>query len=254
MKATPSAIVAAILAFNGVTAHPGHSVAQEAAERREFLTKRQPISVRSCANDFQKRGHAAAAVARRSQLAQKAKARRSIPLDAPLKRRNFKSAYNISHASSGVNFGDNEDVLFADNSSCILQGEVTQGPYYVDGELIRDDIRDGQEGVPLFLDVQLIDTSTCDPVPAVYVDFWHCNATGVYSGVQAGGNGNKNDASNLDNTFLRGLQQTNANGVVQIESIFPGHYTGRATHIHIDRKSTRLNSSHSGESRMPSSA
>ena len=45
------------------------------------------------------------------------------------------------------------------------------------GELIRNDIKEDQEGVPLYLDIQLIDTNTCEPVPQVYLDFWHCNAT-----------------------------------------------------------------------------
>jgi protocatechuate 3,4-dioxygenase beta subunit len=45
-------------------------------------------------------------------------------------------------------------------------------------------------------------------------------------------NGDSSDASNLDATFLRGIQPSNDEGVVQFESIFPGHYTGRATHIH----------------------
>lgn len=61
----------------------------------------------------------------------------------------------------------------------------------------------------------------------------HCNATGVYSGVSASGNGNENDTENIQNTFLRGLQATDSNGVVQFETIVPGHYTGRAPHIHI---------------------
>jgi protocatechuate 3,4-dioxygenase beta subunit len=55
---------------------------------------------------------------------------------------------------------------------------------------------------------------------------------GVYSGVIASGNGNSNDDSNLDATFLRGLQKTDDEGVAQFQTIFPGHYTGRATHIH----------------------
>lgn len=166
---------------------------------------------------------------------------------------------NPSHASNkDVKFGDDETELFVDNSSCILQPEVTQGPYYVDGELIRPSMVGDQEGVPLFLDVQLLDTSTCEPVPAVFVDFWHCNSTGVYSGVSASGNGNSDDRSNLDETFLRGIQPTDVNGVVQMETIFPGqllsslpflytghttdsrlgHYTGRATHIHILTRNT----------------
>jgi protocatechuate 3,4-dioxygenase beta subunit len=36
----------------------------------------------------------------------------------------------------------------------------------------------------------------------------------------------------LDKTFLRGLQLTDDEGVAQFDTLFPGHYTGRATHIH----------------------
>lgn len=27
------------------------------------------------------------------------------------------------------------------------------------------------------MDIQLIDTNTCDPLPDIYTDLWHCNAT-----------------------------------------------------------------------------
>jgi protocatechuate 3,4-dioxygenase beta subunit len=64
-------------------------------------------------------------------------------------------------------------------------------------------------------------------------DLWHCNSSGVYAGVISNGNGNSADLSNLNNTFLRGLQPTDADGVAQFDSIFPGHYSGRATHIHV---------------------
>jgi protocatechuate 3,4-dioxygenase beta subunit len=47
----------------------------------------------------------------------------------------------------------------------------------VTGELIRSDITDGQPGVPLYLDMQMINTKTCEPVPDIYMDFWHCNST-----------------------------------------------------------------------------
>ena len=35
-------------------------------------------------------------------------------------------------------------------------------------------------------------------------------------------------------TYLRGLQTTDANGQVTFSTIFPGWYAGRATHIHVD--------------------
>lgn len=53
----------------------------------------------------------------------------------------------------------------------------TDGILDVSGELIRNDMSEDQAGVPLFLDLQMIDTNTCDPISGVYLDVWHCNAT-----------------------------------------------------------------------------
>lgn len=114
-------------------------------------------------------------------------------------------------------------VLFAGNNSCILVPETTQGPYWVSGELVREDITEEQEGVPLTLDIQIIDVNTCEPVPQAYLEIWHCNSTGVYSGVVASGNGNNNDSTNLDATFLRGVQQSDESGVVSFDTLVPGH-------------------------------
>ena len=212
---------AALLALEGVLAHPGHSAKAEALERSQFM-KRGPNSVRSCAKILQERGHLDSAVDRRREMAKKVRAKRGI--DTPLLGRRDFAQYNTSHLSSkDVQYGDDETKLFTDDSSCVLMPEVTQGPYYVDGELVRSNIVGGQQGVPLFLDVQLIDTSTCEPVPAVFVDFWHANSTGVYYGVSASGNGNSDTVkSNFNATFLRGIQQTDSNGVVHIETIVPG--------------------------------
>ena len=42
-------------------------------------------------------------------------------------------------------------------------------------------------------------------------------------------------------TFLRGLQVTDANGQVTFATIYPGWYAGRATHIHVDVFVTGVN-------------
>ena len=94
-------------------------------------------------------------------------------------------------------------------------------------------MRESQKGVDLILDTQVIDVDTCEPVPNVHVEIWHCNSTGVYSGIVASGNGDSSDAANINATFLRGVQETDSDGVTQFETLFPGHYTGRATHIHV---------------------
>ncbi|OAA51814.1 Intradiol ring-cleavage dioxygenase, core [Metarhizium rileyi] len=103
----------------------------------------------------------------------------------------------------------------------------------VGGERIRKNVTEGQSGLDIALDYQVIDVDTCDPVPNVYVEIWHCNSTGVYSGIVAQGNGDSSDEDNINNTFLRGIQKTDSDGVAQFDSLFPGHYTGRTTHIHV---------------------
>lgn len=235
---------ALLVSSAAVLAHPGHNVAEEAEERAEFF-KRNPKTLRSCANQLKARGHEQASVARRQALAKNLRAKRGFDAKPVIHRRDFAS-YNFTHLvdDASITSGVDETVLFADNSSCTLQTDVTQGPYYVTGELIRDDIVEEQEGIPMTLDIQLIDTSTCEPVPALYVDIWHCNSTSVYSGVVASGNGNSNDSTNLNSTFLRGIQQTNSNGIVQFETLFPGHYTGLflSSQRHCRSKLTDLNS------------
>ncbi len=58
-------------------------------------------------------------------------------------------------------------------------------------------------------------------------------AKGIYVGVQGyPGMGDPKDASILKGTTLRGVQPTNDHGVASFDSLFPGHYDGRATHIH----------------------
>jgi protocatechuate 3,4-dioxygenase beta subunit len=110
----------------------------------------------------------------------------------------------------------------ATTPSCTLTPEVTEGPYYVDGPAVRQDITEGRPGVPVDLRITVLDTTTCQPVANAAVDIWHCDASGVYSGVQ-GDSGR----------FLRGIQLSDADGVATFRTIYPGWYQGRAIHIHL---------------------
>lgn len=93
-------------------------------------------------------------------------------------------------------------------------------------EQIRSNVVEGIAGVPMHLEMQFIDVNTCKPANLL-IDIWSCNTQGVYSGVSAAGEGG------LTSTFLRGVQATDKDGVVNFDTIFPGHYQGRATHEHI---------------------
>ena len=106
---------------------------------------------------------------------------------------------------------------------CVLMPELTEGPYYLDLDLVRSDITEGRSGLPLDLRVTVVDADACEPIEGAAVDVWHCDAEGVYSGVQ-GAEGE---------TFCRGVQMTDASGVAEFRTVFPGWYTGRAVHIHL---------------------
>ena len=56
---------------------------------------------------------------------------------------------------------------------------LTRVRYDVDvrGEQIRRDLTEGQGGVKMTIDIQVVDVKTCKPIPKAAVDFWSCNST-----------------------------------------------------------------------------
>lgn len=104
---------------------------------------------------------------------------------------------NHDYTSTGYTLDTDPSMLFGANTSCILTPELTEGPYWVTGEYIRSNVVETQEGVPLHIEFQIINVATCEPVEDAMMELWHANATGVYSGVVAGGNGNMADATNI---------------------------------------------------------
>lgn len=93
--------------------------------------------------------------------------------------------------------------------------------------MVRQDVTEGKSGVPLTLRIKLVNTQkNCSQFPYASVYIWHCDKDGVYSGYSQPG------ANTVGQTFLRGIQDTDANGEVTFKTIFPGWYNGRVTHIH----------------------
>ncbi|MFW0182715.1 intradiol ring-cleavage dioxygenase [Rothia sp. CCM 9417] len=81
-------------------------------------------------------------------------------------------------------------------------------------------------GVPLTLNLQVIDMANSNkPMANAAVYVWHCDAQGNYSMYSDG---------YTDQTWLRGVQVTDAEGKVTFESIVPGCYAGRWPHIHFE--------------------
>ena len=121
---------------------------------------------------------------------------------------------------------------------CILTPELMEGPFWLDHELIRTDITQARAGVPLDLKIQVLDPNSCLAIEHAAVDIWHCDALGYYSGIAVNQPGQGDPvpedlASIPTDTFLRGVQLTDADGAVQFKTIYPGWYPGRAIHIHM---------------------
>ena len=120
--------------------------------------------------------------------------------------------------------------------ACVVRPAQTEGPYFLDAQLDRSDIRpepsDGavSAGAPLRLTITVsrLNGATCAPLPGALVDIWQCDAQGVYSGV-------RDINGRFDTTgkkFLRGHQRTNAQGRAEFLTVYPGWYQGRTVHIH----------------------
>ena len=124
--------------------------------------------------------------------------------------------------------------------SCVVRPELTEGPYFVDEQLNRSDIRvepsDGSivDGIPLYLKFRVsnVSANACMPLAGAQVDIWHCDADGEYSGVQDQG------FDNADEMWLRGYQVTDEDGIAEFLTIVPGWYSGRAVHIHFKIRTT----------------
>lgn len=117
---------------------------------------------------------------------------------------------------------------------CVVRPELSEGPYFVDEMLNRSDVRsdpsDGSvsEGAEfkLAFNVSQVNSNGCVPLSGAQVDIWHCDAYGVYSDAQ------DRNFNTVGKKFLRGYQVTDANGLAQFVTIYPGWYDGRAVHIH----------------------
>jgi len=151
---------------------------------------------------------------------------------------------------------------------CTLTSEQEEGPFYISDELIRPNITEGKVGVPLKLRVALVNAKTCAPVSSAAFDIWHCDAVGIYSGFNAMGPGPGGRPGGFGNggpdgpppgpppngggpgfggpgggpphqpiankyRFLRGVQMTDAKGIAEFTTLYPGWYQGRAIHIHV---------------------
>lgn len=132
------------------------------------------------------------------------------------------------------------------NGACSTIPSETAGPYPADGSnasnqqlnvlqrsgIVRSDIRpslsttNSAAGVPTTIELSLVGVkSNCAPLVGYAVYIWHCNREGLYSLYSNGVTGED---------YLRGVQASDANGVVRFQTIFPACYSGRWPHVHFE--------------------
>ncbi|WP_304455224.1 hypothetical protein [Nocardiopsis sp. YSL2] len=146
------------------------------------------------------------------------------------------SASGAGNGASGTESGPAAD---GGEGVCVLSPEVTEGPYYLDGQLMREDITEGKQGFPLAMAITVVDYSNgCTPMTedAVAVEIWHCDAWGYYSGhtdARPGGQVPDEDGEGDEMSFLRGIRMVDADGTARFSTVVPGWYGPRVTHIHL---------------------
>ena len=146
-------------------------------------------------------------------------------------------------ASGGTTGAGSTDTGTSDaGDTCREVPSETNGPYPADGTngynvlalagIVRQDIRssigggDVQAGAPLRLKVHLTGTkSNCGDLSGYAVYIWHCTAGGDYSVYTE---------NSVSRNYLRGVQATGSDGLVEFITVMPGCYMGRMPHIHVE--------------------
>jgi len=156
------------------------------------------------------------------------------------------AAESTTDSSGTTSTGSTGSTGSTSSGTCAVSAEETQGPYPADGSntingavsnalalsgIVRSDIRASfgsmsgtAEGVAVTLKLTVVNAnSSCADLSGYAVYVWHCDRDGEYSLYGA-----------TDQNYLRGVQETDANGVATFVTIFPGCYSGRMPHIHIE--------------------
>lgn len=108
---------------------------------------------------------------------------------------------------------------FGAAAACALTPEQTEGPFYLDVDSVRRDIREDRPGAALRVAVRVLDADGCTPVRDAVFEIWHCDADGRYSGFEgasAGGpgrGGGGGPAVGDTCRYLRGAQITDTLGI-----------------------------------------
>jgi protocatechuate 3,4-dioxygenase beta subunit len=126
-------------------------------------------------------------------------------------------------------------------SSCTVSrpwAEQDEGPYHRDSQPLRRDVTEDRTGTGLQLGIRLAD-GTGRAQQRATAEIWHCDALGRYSGFPPPDGSAVTAASAPrteylpEETFLRGRQVSDARGMIEFRTVYPGWYPGRTVHIHL---------------------
>lgn len=156
------------------------------------------------------------------------------------------SSRSASSSSASSSRASSTSASSGGSTQCTAIPDETAGPYPGDGSnsnasgvvnvltqsgVVRQDITRSfgtasgvADGVALSIQLTLTD-SNCSPLSGYAVYLWHCTRDGNYSLYSSG--------ITAEN-YLRGVQVSDASGLVTFTSIFPGCYSGRWPHIHFE--------------------
>lgn len=127
-------------------------------------------------------------------------------------------------------------------AGCRLWPEQSTGPYHREVAAERSDITEDGEGVPLRLGLRLLTAEDSRPLANVLVEVWQADHAGRYSGFPAfqplpgqvvTSESVPHDVVAPEESFLRGAQRTDAQGLCEFRTVYPGWYSSRTVHIHL---------------------
>lgn len=125
---------------------------------------------------------------------------------------------------------------FSGSQKCVLQKNSIEGPFFFCTNPGIADIARGIPGAPLTIALRAVDAATCQPLRDAVIDVWHCDARGLYSGHELAMDEAVTSASHTPpvngDRHCRGALRTDADGIAEFRSIYPGYYIERAIHIH----------------------
>ena len=128
--ASPFSIFVAVLAFAASSsAHPQLS-ADELVKRDTFQHVTGRAYHETCRPKLRARDHYSRAAERRADFARRMREARGVPLDLPYRmtKRQLPSVEE-SHYSNQTGLTADSDPFIEESSGCVLDPEVTQGPY-----------------------------------------------------------------------------------------------------------------------------